>query len=105
MAHLTWSKPLLADCRVRGDRVGLRPDDGDGGAFEAVVVEGLADGLVVGRVALEDRQLDAVVAGRLELGEERELLGGDVGGPEQQVEAVFHGKIALRWKPGGPELR
>ena len=88
-------QPLLPNRRIRRDRIRLGTDDGDGRAAEAVVVERLADGLVVGRIALEDRQLDAVVAGGLELGEQRELLGRDVGGPEQEVEAVFHGRGAF----------
>ena len=59
-------------------------------AAQALVAQHAADGREVLGVALEHRHLDAVVAGRLELLEEREVLLGDVGGPEQQVEADPH---------------
>ena len=42
-------------------------------------------------VPFEERNLDAVKAGRLELGEERKVLLRDVGVPEEQVHAGFHG--------------
>ena len=80
----------LADVVVGADRVVVRVGDGDGCAAEAVVVQLLADGLVVGRVAGEQRQLDAVEAGLFELGQEGEVLARDVAGPEEQVHAVLH---------------
>src|SRR5688572_28300794 len=42
------------------------------------------------RVPFEERNLDAVKAGRFQFGKERKQLGSDMRGPEQQVHAGFH---------------
>ena len=68
-------------------------EHGDPGAAQALVPEHPADAGEVLGVALEDRQLDAVVARPLQLGEQGEVLVGDVGGPEQEVEAEQHGGL------------
>src|SRR5262249_2463667 len=74
---------LLAHAGVGADRIAALTGvaDGDGGAGQAEVVEFLAYLPVVAGVAAEDGQLDAVEAGGLQLGEQREVLLGDVGGP------------------------
>jgi hypothetical protein len=65
--------------------------DGDGGGFQAIVFEHLADVLEVRRVTdVKDGDFHAVVAGGLEFFDDGEIFLGHVTGPEQQVEANFH---------------
>jgi hypothetical protein len=46
----------------------------------------------VGLVPLEkQRQLNAVEAGLLELGQKRKMVSRDMSGPEQQIHAELHG--------------
>ena len=62
-----------------------------------MILERLPEPLEMRDLALEHRHLDAVVAGRLELGQERQVLVGDVGRPEQKIEPGFH--VAPRPRP------
>ena len=80
-----------ADRGIGADRIGLRRQAGHRGGPQSLPIQFLAHGSIVSVVALEDRQLDAVVTRMFELLEDREVFLGDVRGPEQQVEAVTHG--------------
>src|SRR5207245_2095831 len=71
-------------------RIIIRADAGDRGASEALVVQLLADRLIMIGVALKEGNLDAVEARLLDLRDGRKQLGGDVGGPEEQVHSVTH---------------
>ena len=64
--------------------------DSDRGAAETVVPNRPADPLKMGHVALEQGDLDAVVADRLEPLEQREVRLVDVRRPQQQVEPGLH---------------
>ena len=64
--------------------------DADAGGFDASGGEALSELFVVGDVALEHRDFDAVIAGGLELFDGGPIGVGDVRGPEQEVEAEFH---------------
>ena len=58
---------------------------------EAVVLDHLAHLREVRRIAhVEDRNLHAVVAHGLELGEKVKVIFGHVTGPEEQIESNFH---------------
>ena len=70
--------------------VGPLRHHGDGRGPEAVVGQHLADLVEMLGVALEDRDLEPVIARALELPEQRKMLLGDVGGPEEEVEAHLH---------------
>ena len=63
---------------------------GDGGALKPDPVQHLAKALVVVGRALEDRDLDAVVAGRLDVLEQVPVLARDVGRPQEHAETDFH---------------
>ena len=71
--------------RRGADRVvGFVRRDGDGGGFEAVVLERLADLFEVPGIAgVEDGDLRRVIAGLFEFGQQRELRLDEVGGPEK----------------------
>jgi hypothetical protein len=87
--HQMVERPLA----LRGvgrDGAAARRHHGDGRARKACTFQPRAKLGVVGRVALEERDLDAVVAGRLEPIEERGVFFDDVGRPEQQVESELH---------------
>jgi len=78
--------------RVRRDRIVVRVPDGDGGPFEAEIIEPLAErGETLG-LRVEDRQLDAVETHRLQTPVERKPgLIRRVVRPQQQVHSDFHG--------------
>lgn len=73
----------LPALRIGMDRavLGIR-HHGHRGASEAVVADRLAELAEMLDVALEHGHLDAVVAGRLQLGQQRQVLVDNVGGPE-----------------------
>ena len=83
---------FLAHGGVGADRVVIGAAAGDGGRGQAEFLQLLADLLEMGLVALEERDFHAVVAGFLQAGQKREVLGGDVRAPEQQVHSEFHGR-------------
>ena len=74
MAHLCRSSAAWRT--LASGLIGLAsgPTHRDGRAAQALVLQLPGDRLVVGRVAFEERDLDAVEAGLLELGEDREVL-------------------------------
>ena len=76
--------------------MGLVGEDGHAGTAQAFVLEHAAQAGEVFGVALEDRQLDAVVARPLDVGEQGKMLVGDVGGPEQEIEAQEHDGLLSR---------
>ena len=66
--------------------------NGDGGGFEAIVLQGFTNFLEVAGVAVvEDGNLRAIVADGFEFGKERELRLNKVSRPEEEIEADFHG--------------
>ena len=82
---------LAARRGVRRDQVHRRvAHGGDRRALQADAVEHLAEPPVVVRRALEDRDLDAVIAGRLDVLEQVLVLRRDVGRPQEHAEADFH---------------
>ena len=83
----------VPDLRIGRDRIGFRAHHRDGRRAQAEALQPLAQPLErreIGRV--EDRDLDGVEAEDLDLVEDRVLLLGDVGGPQEQVHAGFHGR-------------
>jgi hypothetical protein len=65
-------------------------DHSDGRRAQAVVPKRPADLPEMFRLALEDWQLNPIVAGALEIGENGEMLLGDIRRPEQHVETQQH---------------
>ncbi len=77
--------------RIGTDRAVRRiGQDRDRGAAEPVVADGAANLLEMGDTALEQRDLDAVVAGGLELLEQRKMRRVDVRRPQQEIEPRLH---------------
>ena len=73
-SHFRWSRPAARAAAIVGDRaVGGVGDQADRGDAEALVGDAYARASVVRRVAAEHRDLDPVVAGRLDRFEE---MGG-----------------------------
>jgi hypothetical protein len=71
--------------------VGFVGEDGDGGGFEAVVFEDLADVFeVLGAADVEDGDFDTVVAGGFEFFDNGKVFFGHVTGPEEEVKSDFH---------------
>ena len=62
----------------------------DAGGAQAIVLQRLANLAVMLGRALEQRQLDPVVAAALEFREDGKVLFGDMRRPEQQIEAEQH---------------
>jgi hypothetical protein len=81
----------VPDLRIGRDRIRLRAHHRDGRRAQAEALEPLPQSFErreIGRV--EDRHLDGVKTEDLDLVEDRVLLLGDVGGPQEQVHAGFH---------------
>src|SRR5206468_1093544 len=77
---------LLPHCPIGADRVGvLRCNRDATAAHEALVPEFLRNRLVVGRVPLEQRHLNAVVADLLQRAEDWIMFTCDMRGPKQQI--------------------
>ena len=95
--------------RIGADRaVRLVGQHGDRGAGEAMVRERAREPPEMRDLALEQRDLDAVVAARLELGQERQMLLADMGRPEQEIEAGPHASLPATAPPlpaGSPPPR
>jgi hypothetical protein len=75
--------------------VRLIGQDGDGGAAEIVATDRAADLLEVADRALEQRDLDAVVAGGPQFLEQREVRVGDVRRPQEEIEPGLHAPRSL----------
>ena len=78
------------DLRVAVGQVAGRAEGAAADAGEAVVVEGAADDLAVDERGVLDRNFHEVEAEALDLGEERDGLGLEGGGPEPGADAEFH---------------
>jgi hypothetical protein len=67
---------------------------------EAGVLEGSTETAVMAHLALEQWDLDPIIAGCLEAIEQRHMLVDDVGRPQQEVETELHCN-ALRFRSWG----
>src|SRR6185437_13754977 len=90
-------RPLeMLECRGANRRIGARAialgvwDDRDCGRTQAVVSDRPPNFTEMLGRPIENRQLDAVEAGALDVGEEREVLLGHVRRPQEHVESQKH---------------
>src|SRR5262249_14418887 len=86
----------FANGGVVADWVGFRRRHGRSCASRSLVVELLADRLVVVATAFEDRYFDTVKAGFFQLRQDRKVVLGYVRGPQQQIHAGFHARLLPR---------
>jgi hypothetical protein len=71
--------------------MGFVGENGDGGGFEAVVFEDLADVFeVLGAADVEDGDFDTVVADGFEFFDDGKVFFGHMTGPEEEVKSDFH---------------
>jgi hypothetical protein len=75
--------------------VRLIGQDRDRGAAKTAVANDPADPFEMGNLTLEQRDLDAIVAGGLEALEQRKMRFGDVCRPQQEVEPRPHAPAPL----------
>lgn len=68
----------FSDRCIRADRVGIGADDGHGCTAKAEGIELVPDRLEMGGITFEYRDFDAVKAGLLQVGKDREMILRDV---------------------------
>lgn len=91
--------PFGADGGIGADGVIFDIANGDGCPLEAEVIEAFSPGGVV-EFEIEHGDFDAIEADGLDLLEDGEETVMEFAGPQEQVHAVFHGRIFLKLEGG-----